>query len=116
MDASEKIDEAIIKKVLKSALKKATGYDTSEVVEEFVKDKNNETLVKRKVTKYHVPADISAVKFLLEICSNKSVNNYDNMTDDELDQEAIRLFQEYQNMTDKDMSKEIKKGENDDCS
>jgi hypothetical protein len=52
---------------VKLALKKcAVGFDTSEVVEEFVVENGELKLIKRKVTKRDIPPDIKAMKMLLD--------------------------------------------------
>lgn len=51
---------------LKKALyKKAIGYTAKEVVEEYGGEEGN--LVKKKVSKKHVPPDMSAIKALMEL-------------------------------------------------
>ena len=73
---------------VKSALrKKAFGYDTEETVEEFAYKEGEEILSKKKVTKKNVPPDIAAIKMLLEENAELS-----EMTDEELEQEKIRLL------------------------
>lgn len=111
MNIAEEIDGEMIKKVLKALSKKATGYQTQDVTEEFSSDGTTEVLTKRKVSKYYVPADISAAKLLLDICGSDQEKSYYGMSDEELDGEAVRLFKEYQALTDKDIFKELK-GEN----
>lgn len=108
MNISEEIDGAMIKKVLEALRKKATGYDTKEVTEEYAHENDKEVLVKKKVYKFYVPADISAAKLLLDICGTKDEKSFFGMSDEELDQEAIKLFKQYQSLTDKDIYKEIK--------
>ena len=112
--SNQTIDSDIIKKVLLAVQKKATGYTTKEVVEEFAHDEKagKDVLLKRKVSKFYVPADISAAKFLLEVDANNSQTDYSNLTDEEMDQVAIKLFKEYQELTDKDIFVEIKGEEN----
>lgn len=52
---------------VKQALKKcAVGFETGEVVEEFVMEDGELRLVKKKVTKRSIPPDIKAVKMLLD--------------------------------------------------
>ena len=69
--------------------------------------KNIEHLVKKKVTKKFVPADLTASKMLLDYYGTKT-SNYDSMSDVELDREAIRLFKEYQSLSNIDISGELK--------
>ena len=94
--------------VVDALIKKAVGYSTDEIVEEYViDDQNKEHLIKKKVTKKFVPADLTASKMLLDYYGTKE-NSYENMSDVELDQEAIKLFKEYQSLTNIDITNEIK--------
>ena len=81
------------KKINKALLKRALGYTAKEVVEEysFLEDEGAK-LTKRKITKKNVPADISAVKILLEILNEKNSYDFSNMTDEELFNERDRLL------------------------
>lgn len=100
-----------IEAVKNALIKKAIGYTTDEVVEEYViDDKNCEHLVKKKITRKFVPADLTASKMLLDYLAEKP-ETYDNLSEAELDEKAIKLFKEYQKLTDVDMAKELK-GEN----
>lgn len=74
---------------IKSALfKKATGFDTEEVVIEYITDNDGERVLKRKVTKKNVPPDITAIKMLLD---DKNTS-FSSMTDEELIKERDRLI------------------------
>ena len=77
-------------KDLKEALiKKALGYDATEIIEEYVAgDEGEIKLSKRKVTKKNVPPDITAIKMLIEE-GGKSVKE---MSDEELNEEKQRLL------------------------
>jgi hypothetical protein len=79
---------------LKQALyKKALGYTQEEIVEEYVKDKedeNNLILNKKKVSLKVIAPDISAVKTLLEILNIKE--GFENLTDEELEREKLKLL------------------------
>lgn len=110
LDVTEEIDSKMIKKVLKALEKKATGYDAEETTKEFATENGNEILIKKKVTKHHIPADISAAKLILDICGSQEGKSFLGLSDEELDNEAIRLFKEYQSLTDKNIC-EIIKGE-----
>ncbi len=56
-----------MEEIRKALLKKALGFSSDEVVEEYTLDKDgNEVLNRRKVTKKYNPPDISAVKILME--------------------------------------------------
>lgn len=82
------------KKELDNALyKKAVGYDTNEVVEEYVVDEKGDCkLSKKKVTKKHVSPDLSAVKILLDKVEKKA-GTYDKFTDEQLFEEKLRLIE-----------------------
>ena len=101
LDVTEEIDSKMIKKVLKALEKKATGYDAEETTKEFATENGNEILIKKKVTKHHIPADISAAKLIFDICGTNEGKSFLGLSDEELDNEAIRLFKEYQSLTDK---------------
>ena len=74
-------------------LKKALGYESDEIVEEYTTDENgNSILSKRKITKKFNPPDINALRFLLEQfdLSNDEISK---MSDKQLLQEKQRLLQ-----------------------
>lgn len=85
------------KKIEKALIKKALGYDSTEVVEEYVTGEEGEIkLTKKKVTKKNVPPDITAIKMLMEL---EDVP-IEEMTDEELEREKTRLLKllkDYQN-------------------
>ena len=76
----------------KSLEKKALGYDTEEVVEEYQEGDGEIRLTKKKVTKKNVPPDITALKLLLDNIKigEKSV---EEMTDEELENEKNKLLE-----------------------
>ncbi len=77
------------KKLRKALVKKALGYETVEVIEEYVSSEEGEIrLAKKKITKKDVPPDITALKMLVE----QSVSPLESMTDQELEQEKQRLI------------------------
>lgn len=72
-------------------IKKALGYDATEIVEEYVSgDEGEIKLTKKKVTRKNVPPDLSALKLLLD---SESVN-VQSLTDEELILERERLLEE----------------------
>lgn len=80
-------------KLRKALLKKALGYDTHEVVEEYVLDDDGcEKLAKKKVTKKHISPDISAMRVLLERYYSDISDEIKNMSDEELLAERARLL------------------------
>lgn len=81
-------------KLSKTLFKKALGYTVDEVVEEYVSEEGDMRLVKKKVTKKHMPPDISAAKTLLETFNQDSVNKFSNMTDEELLQKRQEILSE----------------------
>ena len=81
----KKVDKTDLEQAL---IKKALGYDATEVVEEYVGDGDDIKLSKKKVTTKNVPPDISALKFLLE----ESQKEVSEMTDQELYEEKVRLL------------------------
>lgn len=82
-----------IDKSLKEALyKKAVGYVAEESVDELVADPydGGMKLVKRKITKKHVPPDLAAARLLYEITGDKK---YDvtSLSDEQLEDERKTL-------------------------
>lgn len=78
--------------ILKTLLKKATGYSHDEVQEEFsVTPEGDMVLTKRKVTKKYYPPDSSALKTYLELASDRGLQD---MSDEELEREKKRLLAE----------------------
>ena len=84
---------------LKSALlKKALGFSSDEVVEEYsVDEQGKSVLSKRKVTKKFNPPDLNALKMLLE----EKQDDFSQMTDGQLLAEKTRLLQELGKLTKK---------------
>lgn len=77
----------------KALIKKALGFESDEIVEEYTLDENgNSILNKRKVTKKYNPPDISAVKFFFEKNNLLSDEQLLKMTDKELSKEKKRLL------------------------
>lgn len=77
---------------VKSALKKrAFGYDSTEVTEEYTEGEDGSVrLIKRKVVSKNVPPDVSAVKLLLEI--DGTGDDITLLSDEELEKEKLRLI------------------------
>ena len=72
-------------------MKRAIGYDSTEVTEEFSEDSEGAIrMVKRKVVLKPVPPDVSALKLLKEYETESE--NIKNLSDDELEMEKIRLI------------------------
>ncbi len=80
------IDAKDGEKLTKSLFKKAVGYTVDEVVEEYVNSENDPDLrlIKRKITKKHIPPDISAAKALLDGLGESNLDRYRAMSDEEL--------------------------------
>ena len=78
------------KEQLESVLiKKALGYDATEVVEEYAGDEQGEVrLLKKKVTIKNVPPDMTALKILLE----GEQKNVSELSDAQLEEEKQRLL------------------------
>ena len=75
-------------KLKKALMKKALGYDTEEIVEEYVGEDEGVKLLKRKVTKKNYPPDVSAIKLLML----EDQTPIEQLTDAELEQEKNRLL------------------------
>lgn len=84
-------DDKVYAKIRKALLKRALGYDTSEVVEEYAKNEDDMTVVRKKVTTKNVPPDISAAKLLLDDIE-KEKTDYSDFTDEQLEAEKNRLL------------------------
>lgn len=79
--------------IVNALTKKARGYDSKEVVEEFAFDENSdERIVKKKITTKVVPPDVSAVKVLLELENNLHSQNFEQLTDQEIDQKIDEIL------------------------
>ena len=75
--------------ILKTLLKKATGYSRDEVQEEYaVTPEGDMVLTKRKVTKKYYPPDSTALKTYLELASERGT---EEMSDEELAAEKARI-------------------------
>lgn len=76
------------KEIAREALfKKATGYKTEEVVEEYAESEGEMSLIKKKVTLKTVAPDCSAIKMIME-----EEADYGSMSDEELAREKKRLI------------------------
>ncbi len=86
----EEANELNVDKAVKAIIRRALGYDSKEVVEEYAKDGEGEiVLTKKKVTIKNVPPDVSALKILLDLDKSKDV---ELLTDEELDAEMQNLL------------------------
>lgn len=90
MKGKSKKTKKYFKTDLENALiKKALGYDATEVVEEYSSDNDGVVkLLKKKITTKNVPPDMSALKFLLD----EGQKDLTQMTDQELFEEKVRLL------------------------
>lgn len=78
------------KEVKAALVKKALGFDATEIVEEYVSDEQGDIrLSRKKVTTKNVPPDVTALKMLLE----DDAAPVSKMTDDELEEEKARLLE-----------------------
>ncbi len=77
---------------VKSALeKRALGYDSTEVTEEYLDDGSGGIrMLKRKVVQKNVPPDVSALKLLIELSDNQ--DKIEDLSDEELESEKRRLI------------------------
>ncbi len=82
------VNEDKIKEIL---LKKAVGYTSEEVVEEYQLKEDELMLTKRKVTSKQVPPDLSSAKVVLEYFAREG--DLTNLTDEELLEERNRLIE-----------------------
>lgn len=79
-------------KIRKALLKKALGYNTDEVIEEYALNEGQEVLIKKKITKKHYSPDVSAVKILLERYYQTYQEKISLMSDQALLEEEERLL------------------------
>ena len=78
--------------ILKTLLKRAKGYKYSEVQEEYaVRDDGELALVKRKVLEKYCPPDSAALKAYIELNPDRGL---EEMSDEELERERLRLLEE----------------------
>ena len=78
------------KEVKAALVKKALGFDATEIVEEYISDEQGDIrLSRKKVTTKNVPPDVTALKMLLE----DDGTPVSQMTDDELEKEKTRLLE-----------------------
>ena len=82
MDKSKK---QLVKEAL---LRRATGYDATETVDEYADCEGEIKLVKRKVSTKNVPPDVTAAKILME----EEKDDLPAMTDEQLENEKRRLL------------------------
>jgi len=80
----------IEQKIKQALTKKAVGYSAKEVVEEYQDDDGVLKLTKKRVTKKHVPPDTQAAKMVMEGFLGQ--DTLENMTDEQLENEKIRLI------------------------
>lgn len=76
--------------LMDAVMKKALGYTIEEVNEEYVVNNDELVLSKRKTNKKVQPPDMSALQFLIQ--NTKDEGEFDNMTDEELINEKMRLL------------------------
>lgn len=74
--------------ILNAVVKRARGYESTETVEEYAVVDGALELVKRRVTTKDVPPDIAAAKLIFDS------NTVDELTDEQLEGEKIRLLRE----------------------
>ena len=73
----------------KAVVRRALGYETDEVVEEYGFNEGEAVLLKRKVTKKSVPPDIQAAKMLPD-----AEEPLEQLSDEKLEEERQRLLRE----------------------
>ena len=85
-----------VNKELDEALyKKAVGYETDEVVEEYVCDESGDfKLNKKKVTKKYISPDLQSVKMLLDKLKGSEKNKYRDLTDKQLLLEKQKVLEQ----------------------
>lgn len=89
-----------MKKLESALLKRALGYTAEEVVEEYGHTDEGFALTKKKVTKKHVPPDLSAIRAYIEMEGTE--DELSSMSVAELKEERKRLLAELDNNTEKE--------------
>lgn len=94
-------NQKLSKELDKALYRKAVGYETDEVVEEYICDERGDfKLNKKKVTKKYISPDLQSVKMLLDKLNSTKVNKYRDLTDEELLLEKKRLLEQLENFSD----------------
>ncbi len=83
--------DKIYEKIKKALLRRALGYDASETVEEYAKNGDEMTIVRKKITTKNVPPDITAAKLMLESIEGSS-SDLSALSKEELNAEKLRLL------------------------
>ncbi len=97
-------NEKLRLKIRKALLKRALGYDTSEVVEEYSANDGDMTVIRKKVTTKNVPPDITAAKLLLDGMKS-GTDDLSALTDEQLAAEKDRLLKLLKEKTQNENSK-----------
>ena len=77
-------------KIKKALLKKALGYTSTEVIEEYTNTDEGMILQKKKVTSKDIPPDLASFKALID--SQDTKGEFDDMTDEQLLEEKEKLL------------------------
>ena len=81
-----------MKEIKRALFKRAIGYETNEIVEEYSLDEpNGEKLTKKKKTIKSIPPDITATKLYLDLNQTEG-SNISSLTDKELDEEINKII------------------------
>ena len=94
----KKSEKSSLDIIYNSLVKKAKGYYADEIIEEYAVEDGKEVLLKKKVTKKYVPPDLTASKLIIDYFSGKE-DAYLQMSEEDLDKEAKKLIEEYNQMT-----------------
>jgi len=79
------MDKQKLKEVL---IKKACGYETEEVVDEYALENGRPVLLKQKINKKTIAPDLAAIKLLIE----QTGDEYEELSEEELIKERDRLI------------------------
>ena len=78
--------------IKKALLKKALGYNAEDIVKEYTSSEDGDiVLAKKKVTTKHYAPDVSAAKLLLDRYYKTYAEMVEEMSDEALEEEKIRL-------------------------
>lgn len=88
----EKLKEVLIKKAL--------GIESKDEAIEYVVDSESGEFkpVKKRVTKKSKEPDIAALKTLIELTQKENENEFDSLSDEQLENERIKILKEMREM------------------
>ncbi len=77
-------------------LKKALGFTSEDVIDEYAYKEGEFCLIKRKRVRKKLPPDVNAAKAYIQLTKNEA--EIVNLTDEQLENEKIKLLNELHNL------------------